>query len=180
MGLNFKRRNSRWRLRPRKGFCLPIYFLGWEASLMGATGCLLIMLCGFSPFVFTQVDNEGGTAAAIRALEHAWVDGQSRNDNHALDMIFDNAMVYVEYGKLVSKGEYLVRIRDAGPQLSQIAMESITVHTFGATAIVVGTYRERDVKGENRRVRRWRFVDTWVYKERGWVLVAAGAAPLTE
>jgi uncharacterized protein DUF4440 len=38
----------------------------------------------------------GGTAAAIRALEHEWVEGQSRNDNHALNLIFDNSLVYIE------------------------------------------------------------------------------------
>lgn len=145
---------------------------------MRAPGCLLILLCGFSSYALTQVANEAGTAVAIRALEHEWVDGQSRNDSRALNLIFDNSLVYVEYGRLVTKGDYLARIKDAGPQLSQIIMEPMTVRTFGATAIVVGTYREREVKGANRRVRRWRFVDTWIYKERGWVLVAAAAAPM--
>jgi len=141
---------------------------------------LEIVLCAMSLSLSAQEGSEGGTAAAIRALEHAWVEGQSRNDNRALDMIFDNSLVYVEYGNLVTKGEYLARIKDAALQPSQIVMEPMTVHTFGSTAIVVGTYRERDIQGGKRRVRRWRFVDTWVYKARGWVLVAAGAAPLTE
>jgi len=56
----------------------------------------------------------------------------------------------------------------------------MSVRTFGNTAIVVGTYRERAVKGEKVQLRRWRFIDTWVYKKNGWVLVAAAAAPLTE
>ena len=63
----------------------------------------------------------GGTAAAIRALNTQWADGQSRNDNGVLDLIFDNSLVYVEYGKLVSKGEYLLRVKSAGSQISQIA-----------------------------------------------------------
>jgi hypothetical protein len=146
---------------------------------MKATGLLLILLCASSSSVSTQEANEGAPTA-IRALEHEWVDGQSRNDNHALDMIFDNALVYIEYGNLVTKGEYLVKIKEGGPQLSQIVMEPMTVRTFGSTAIAVGTYRERDRQGGKTRLRRWRFVDTWVFKERGWVLVAAGAAPVTE
>jgi Domain of unknown function (DUF4440) len=146
---------------------------------MKATGILLILVCALWLPVSAQEGNEGGTAAAIRALEHEWVDGQSRNDNGALDMIFDNSLVYVEYGKLVSKGEYLLRIKAAGPQISQIVMEPMTVHTFGRTAIVVGTYREKEVKGGKQGVKHWRFVDTWVYEKSGWVLVAAGAAPFT-
>jgi hypothetical protein len=53
------------------------------------------------------------------------------------------------------------------------------VHIFGSTAIVVGTYRERAVKNGKSRLMRWRFIDTWVYKKNGWVLVAAAASPLT-
>ena len=146
---------------------------------MRAAGWWLTWVCALSLCASGQESNEGGTAAVIRALEHQWVDGQSRNDNGALDMIFDNSLVYVEYGKLISKGEYLLRIKAAGPQISQIVMEPMTVRTFGSTAIVVGTYREKEVKGGKPGVRRWRFVDTWVYKKSGWVLVAAGAAPLT-
>ena len=114
----------------------------------------------------------------IRALEHDWVDGQSHNDNRALDLIFDNSLVYIEYGKLMSKGEYLSRIRQAGPALSQIVMEAMTVRVSGRTAVTVGTYREREVGKSG--VKRGRFVDTWVNKKGGWVLVAAAAAPLSE
>jgi len=59
-------------------------------------------------------------------------------------------------------------------------MEPMTVRTFGSTAIVVGTYSERDVQNRKPRLRRWRFIDTWVYEKGGWKLVAAAAAPLTE
>src|SRR5947208_2766017 len=85
-------------------------------------------------------ESDPGTAAAIRALEKQWTVGQARNDNRALDMIFDNALVYVEYGRLVSKGEYLSRIKDQTANLDQISMEPMSVRTFGDTAIVVGTY----------------------------------------
>jgi hypothetical protein len=147
---------------------------------MKKTSWLLIVVCALSVSGSTQQDDDAGTVAAIGALEHEWVEGQSRNDNRVLDLIFDNSLVYVEYGRLVTKSEYLLRIKEAGPQLSQIVLEPMTVHTFGSTAIVIGTYRERDVNDGKPRLRRWRFVDTWVYKMRGWVLVAAAAAPLPE
>lgn len=54
-------------------------------------------------------------------------------------------------------------------------MEAMTVHSFGTTVIVVGSYRERQ-----RGVKRWRFVDTWVYKKNGWVLVSAAASPVAK
>jgi len=139
-----------------------------------------ILICAAPLSVFGQRDGGGGTAAVIRALEREWVVGQSRNNNHALDLIFDNALVYVEYGRLVTKGEYLSRIKWATPQLDQIVMEPMTVRVFGSTAIAIGTYREKQAKAGQSGMRHWRFIDTWVYKESGWVLVAAAAAPLAK
>ena len=136
------------------------------------------LLCVIAPQICGQQQPETGTAAAIRALEHEWTVGQSRNDNRALDLIFDSALVYVEYGKLVSKGDYLSRIKREPSGLDQIVPEPMTVQVFGTTAIVTGTYVEKQLLGRRHEAMRWRFIDTWVYKKNGWVLVAAGSAPV--
>ena len=140
---------------------------------------LLISLCAFIPQTASQESSQEGTEAAIRALEREWTVGQSRNDNRALDLIFDNALLYVEYGNLISKGEYLSRIRQYAPALDQIEAGPMTVRLFGSAAIVVGTYVEKQVHSSRTQVIRWQFIDTWVYKKNGWVLVAAGASPVT-
>lgn len=145
---------------------------------MRTTDLLLILVCATSLSVSAQERTEGDAATAIRALEREWTVGQSRKDTRVLDMIFDNALVYVEYGRLVTKGEYLSRIRAESPSLQQVVMEPMTVRTFGSTAIVVGTYREKSMKNGKPVLRRWRFIDTWVYQRGSWVLVAAAAAPL--
>ena len=116
----------------------------------------------------------------IRALERAWTVGEARNDNRALNLIFDNALVYIEYGRLMTKGEYLLRIRTSDPHSQQIVMEGISVQTFGDTAIVIGIYRERDVTDRKTLLTRWRFIDTWVNKKGSWLLVAAASAPLSK
>ena len=54
------------------------------------------------------------------------------------------------------------------------------VQVFGSTAIAVGTYREKQAKGGPPGIRRWRFMDTWVDKQTGWVLVAAAATALAK
>lgn len=140
------------------------FILVWAAA---------VPLCG-------QQGTEGDNAMVIRALEHEWVEGQTRNDNRALDLIFDNALVYVEYGRLVTKGEYLSRIKQAGPGVSEVVLEGMTVREFGNTVVTVGTYRERQRSSGQSGVKRWRFVDTWIFKKNGWVLVAAAAAPISK
>ena len=48
-------------------------------------------------------------------------------------------------------------------QPDQIVIKPTTVRTFGSMAIVVGTYREKDLKMKGSEgVKRWRFVDTWL------------------
>lgn len=147
---------------------------------MRATGLLMVLACATSLPVFAQESAGSDPATVIRALEHEWVVAQSHNDNAALDLIFDNALVYVEYGRLVSKGDYLLRVKSAKPQLEQIVNEAVTVRMFGGTAIVIGTYRETGVKDGKSFVKRWRFIDTWVNKKGSWMLVAAAAAPVSK
>lgn len=148
----------------------------WRAS---AVVCFFLALC-VVPTIWGQQGDERGTAASIRALEREWTIGQSREDAGALDLIFDNALVYVEYGRLVSKGEYLARIKRQTPQIDQITYEGATVRIFGGTALCIGTYTEKKIRAGKSGAKRWRFIDTWVYKNGGWVLVAAAAAPLTK
>ena len=140
---------------------------------------LFILVCAISWCAPAQEAGEGGKGATIRALERAWLYAQSRNDNRALNQIFDNSLVYVEYGRLLSKSEYLARVRTEAPHPEQVSMDPMMVRGFGTTAIAVGTYKERGLKNGKPFVRRWRFIDTWVYKKGSWVLVAAGATPIT-
>jgi hypothetical protein len=136
---------------------------------------LSILICATSLTAAGQQAAEENTAASIRALEHEWTEGQSRNDNRALNLIFDNGLVYVEYGRLLTKGEYLSRIKHNILPSDEIVTEAMTVRIFGSTAIAVGTYREKRLKSGKAGWQRWRFIDTWVFKKGGWVLVSAAA-----
>ncbi|HWY21372.1 MAG TPA: nuclear transport factor 2 family protein [Candidatus Acidoferrum sp.] len=148
---------------------------------MKRIGLLLVLACVMSRAAASAQEAAGGDAAtAVLTLEHEWLEAQSRNDNRALDLIFDNALVYIEYGGLMTKGDYLLRVRSANPQRQQIAMEGASVRTFGGTAIVIGTYVETGVKDGKSLLKRWRFVDTWVYKKGRWTLVAAAAVPVSK
>jgi hypothetical protein len=149
-------------------------------KIMKTTFCWLMLMCALARTVSSQEGSAGDAPSAIRALEREWEVAQSRNDNRAMDRIFDNALVYIEYGRLVTKSEYLERIHSENPSLRQVVMEPMTVRTFGNTAIVVGTYREIEIVNGKAGLQRWRFVDTWVYKKSGWVLVAAAAVQVTK
>ena len=137
-------------------------------------------LCCSPALLLRAQQTDAAASGAIRALEHEWVAAQSHNDNPALGLILDNTVVYVEYGQLVTKADYLLRIKHQDPSTDEIVLEPITVSVFGNTAIVTGCYRETQRKGGMRTFTRWRFVDTWVYKSNNWLLIAAGSAPMRD
>jgi ketosteroid isomerase-like protein len=147
---------------------------------MRRTGLLLTLMCLAALAVSAQEEAEGAAATTIRALEHQWLEAQARNDSRSLDLIFDNDLVYMEYGELVTKGAYLARVRLEKSNPSQIVMEPMTVRVFDKTVIVIGSFRERSIKNGKPLVRQWRFIDTWTYQNGGWVLVAAGATPTSK
>lgn len=142
---------------------------------MRTTVWLLILVCMGLP-VRAQNGGVGSAATTILALEQTWSDAESRNDKGALDRIFDNALEYIAEGRLATKGEYLSKLAGSHPR--QLVGAATTVHIFGSTAIVVGSYRETGVKDGKVFLRQWRFIDTWVNENGSWMLVAAGASPL--
>jgi hypothetical protein len=137
----------------------------------------IIFLCCSPALVLRAQQTDAVASGAIRALEHEWVEAQSHNDNRALSLILDGEVVYVEYGRLVTKADYLLRIKHQDASTDEIVMEPIIVRVFGKTAIVTGSYRETQRQGGMRKFTCWRFIDTWAYKEHGWVLIAAGSTP---
>ena len=137
---------------------------------------LLILSSGPLP-LRAQESDESATRSKILALEHAWNQAEAFKDLKALDSLFDNALVYVDFdGTLMTKAEFLSHVKSA--HLEQVVTESMTVQVFDKAAIVTGVYRSSELKNGKQVVRRGRFVDTWVYRDSSWVCVAAQATPI--
>jgi ketosteroid isomerase-like protein len=140
--------------------------------------CAVLLICA-SLFVAAQNYGDSAVRSNILALEYAWDQAQERGDVKALSAIFDNALVFVDFdGKILTKTEYLARVKSDSSYLQQIVTESMSVQVFGNTAIVVGTYRAKGVEDGKPFLRRRRFVDTWMLMREHWVCVAAEATPI--
>src|SRR5438045_4925298 len=100
------------------------------ADCMKLLALLMIAVSTISAMVSAQAVSDPGTVAVISALEHEWTEAQSSNNDRALDLIFDNSLIYVEYGRLVTKGAYLARIKTEASKVDQVVTESFQVHTF--------------------------------------------------
>ncbi|MGA7400947.1 MAG: nuclear transport factor 2 family protein [Candidatus Sulfotelmatobacter sp.] len=126
-----------------------------------------------------QNSRDVGGGTTILALEHAWDQAQERGDVKALAAIFDNSLIYIDYdGKLLTKAEYLARVKANNTHIQQIVAEEMSVQMFGNTAIVVGSYRVKGIENGKPYLRRGRFTDTWVLTGKNWICVAAAATPI--
>jgi ketosteroid isomerase-like protein len=121
-----------------------------------------------------------GAKSKILALEYAWDQAQERGDSKALSAIFDNSLVFVDYdGQLLTKVDYLARVKSDSTHLQQIVTESMNVQMFETIAIVVGTYRVKGTENGVPYLRRRRFIDTWMLRGEQWVCVAAQATTIS-
>jgi ketosteroid isomerase-like protein len=139
----------------------------------------IVLFSSVLPTIAGQSLSDKNAITSVLALEHAWNQAEERKDTRALDAIFDNALVYVDYdGTFRTKAEFLARVKSSASQPQQEITESMTGHMFGNTVVVTGIYIARGTEHGKPYVRRGRFVDTWSYKDGRWLCVASQATPI--
>lgn len=128
---------------------------------------------------FAPAQSDDGPVAKVLALEHAWNQAEQRKDTKALDAIFDNGLVYIDYdGSISTKAEFLAHTKSPSLLPEQEIPESMTAHAFGTIVIATGIYVTKGLENGKPYARRGRFLDTWVLKDGKWLCVASQAAPI--
>jgi uncharacterized protein DUF4440 len=140
----------------------------------------LVMICVLAAFVSAEDVNAKAAQSKVLALESAWNIAEEKGDVRALDLIFDNSMIYIdEDGALLSKAQFLTRIRNSRTQMQSLVTETIGARVFGGEmAVVVGSYRARGMEHNKAYLREGKFMDTWVLREGAWICVVAQSTPL--
>ncbi len=145
-----------------------------RSMLFKKSSFALTVVCTILPLAAQEVGANGATEAKIRALEMSWAQAEARKDNTALNALFDDGLLFVEYdGQLLTKAQYLSKVRDSDAVGG--TTESMSIRVFGGMALAIGIYRERVFRNGHPYIERRRFIDTWVYKKDAWLCVAAAA-----
>jgi len=117
-------------------------------------------------------------AAKIRALERARLNAQAVGDLVALDVLLDDAVLWVEPDStLFNKAQLLARLHATKP-VTTIATPALAVRAYGNVAIVAGVYQLRGMTAGQACQRRCRFISTWSLKKGKWLCIAVTAMPL--
>jgi len=110
----------------------------------------------------------------ILTLELAWNQAVQEKDAKAVEILIAPEMVYIEYdGTVMNRAEYLASVAARSVHAEQILSEAMTVHLYGAVAVVNGVYRETGAKAGKPYLHRERFTDTWVRRDGSWLCVAS-------
>ena len=146
---------------------------------MKKAGITIILSCLALSLASAQDPADAAAITKVLALEHAWNQAEERKDTKAMDALFDNAMVYVDYdGTFKTKAEFLARVKAGNAHPQQEVTESMTAYPFVNSVIVTGIYLATGIENGKPYTRRGRFVDTWVSKNGNWVCVASQATPI--
>jgi ketosteroid isomerase-like protein len=136
-----------------------------------AVGCMAVLAAA------QESDRDAGIATTIRTLETSRFDAQQKKDVGALNSIFGDALMLVdENGTLWTKADFLANSRSSNIVLLRIVPESLTVRVNGDVAIVIGIYKEKELKAARPHAQRCRFIDTWAFEDGKWLCIASAAA----
>src|SRR5262249_7449188 len=137
---------------------------------------LVLVFLAAAPSVAQQADDPD-IKSRIIALEHlsrgqAW----KAKDVKTLDKLLDENFLYVNAeGKLQTKEELLAFVRTA--DIVDYLTDSIAVRTHSDTAIATGIYQIRGLINGKIFLQRGRFVDTWLLKNKQWLVIASLSTP---
>jgi ketosteroid isomerase-like protein len=136
-------------------------------------------VCLFSLWASPQERTGHDAESHLLAVESVWNQAEAKGDIKALDLIFDNYLVYVdEQGQLLSKSEFLRQVKAESTHSQSLSTQAMSAQVYGDTAVVTGTYRMQQTKGGKQILREGRFTDTWVRENGTWVCVAAQSTPI--
>jgi ketosteroid isomerase-like protein len=127
-----------------------------------------------------QASAQDTTKERILALERAWNQAVQLRDGKAVEPLLGNELIYIDYdGTVMNKGQYMASVKSSVLHAEQVTNEAMKVRVYGATAVVVGVYREKGTRRGKAYLHRERFVDTWLSREGAWLCVASQSTLIT-
>jgi len=143
-------------------------------SILG--GFVLAMLVTFMPGSATA-----DTADDVDRIEQQRGQAILSADMPTLYAIYADDFFYNRAaGDSLTKGEYLPMFASGEVKVLRSVREGTDIRVYGDTALVTGTQRVNvNIKGENRNL-HLRYLNVWVKRGAGWVLVARQATNIPD
>jgi ketosteroid isomerase-like protein len=143
-------------------------------NISGFTGLVLAALVAFTPAVAIA-----DTANEIEQIEQQRIQAILDADMPTLYAIYAHDFFYNRAaGDSLTRSEYLPMYASGDLKVNMSMGEGREIRVYGDTAVVTGiVHVNATIKGENKNL-HLRYLNVWVKRADGWVLVARQATNL--
>ena len=138
------------------------------------TGFVFAAIVAFTPSMATA-----DPAGDVERMEQKRIQAILDGDMPTLNAIYSNDFFYnLAAGNSETKSEYFARYTSGNLKVTKSESEGREVRIYGNTAVVTGiVHVNATIKGEDKEIHQ-RYLNVWVKRANGWVLVARQATNL--
>ena len=121
---------------------------------------------------FDFMQKPSATQKAVFALEEEWTRALVRRDTMAFKRLTTPGFVYTEDNVVMNQRE-LINAVVTGDKVDWAGNEGMKLHDYTPVAVVTGVLVVRGRKNNKTYTNRYRFTDTWLYRNGKWQAIAA-------
>ena len=121
---------------------------------------------------FDFAQNPSATQKAVFGLEEEWTRALVRRDTTAFKRLTTPGFVYTEDNVMMSQRQ-LINAVATGDTIVFAANEGMRLHDYTPVAVVTGVLIVSGRNKGKRYTNRYRFTDTWLYRNGKWQAIAA-------
>jgi hypothetical protein len=107
------------------------------------------------------------------ALEEHWTRALVRRDSATFDRLLAPRFVYTENDQVMTRAELIRAVVAGSDTVESAGNEDMRAYVHGNTAIVTGWLITRGRGANGSFNRRYRYTDTWLYRDGRWRVIAA-------
>ena len=113
------------------------------------------------------------TERTLFALEEGWTRALVRRDAATFERLLAPQFVYTENDQVMTREELIRGVVSGSDTVTSAGNEDMRAYVHGTTAIVTGWLVARGRGASGLFNRRYRYTDTWLYRDGRWRVIAA-------
>ena len=137
---------------------------------------VVVSICVSAPALAAQQPSPQPTTAVERALfrlEDQWTRALVRRDSAAFARLLAPRFVYTENDQVMTKAQLIEAVVRGTDTVETAANEDMKAYVYPNTVVVTGWLIVKGRGKDGPFNRRYRYTDTWMYRNGRWQVIAA-------
>ena len=116
---------------------------------------------------------QSASQKAVFGLEDAWTRGVIKKDTMLFRQITAPGFIYTEDNAVMTRSELIKAIATSTEIVTKSWNEGMKFYDYTPAAVVTGILHMQGTSDKKPFHRRYRFTDTWLFRNGKWQLIAA-------